>query len=208
MDSNEWPSRDAKIGVVEGVPGGQGGAAVFEEGEAYEVGSGDCEGGLFIGGDADDAAAAVEAGGDVQVVVDVEGDALGAAEALVEDGGGAVGVDGVDGLVGAGGGAGDEECSGGIEGEVVGGDGGLEGGVDEDFAAAAGGGGGGDLEDGAGTVSDEEVAVAVEGDAGGDAHALGVGGDGAGGGDAVDGAFGAGAGVEVAVGCRRRGRWG
>ena len=58
----------------------------------------------------------------------------------------------------------------------------------------------GDLEDGSGAVADEEVAVAVEGDAGGDAHAFGVGGDGASGGDAIDGAFGAGAGVEVAVG--------
>ena len=57
-----------------------------------------------------------------------------------------------------------------------------------------------DLEDGAGAVADEEVAVAVEGDAGGDAHALGVGGDGAGGGDAVDGALGARAGVEGAAG--------
>ena len=61
-------------------------------------------------------------------------------------------------------------------------------------------GGAVDLEDGAGAVADEEVAVAVEGDAGGDAHAFGVGGDGSLGGDAVDGAFGAGAGVEVALG--------
>src|SRR5207302_4630565 len=48
--------------------------------------------------------------------------------------------------------------------------------------------------------ADKQVPVAVEGDAGGDAHALGVGGDGALGRDAVDGAFGAGAGVEVAIG--------
>ena len=42
--------------------------------------------------------------------------------------------------------------------------------------------------------------MTVEGDAGGDAHAFGVSGDRALGGDAVDGAFGAGTGVEVAVG--------
>ena len=69
-------------------------------------------GGLAVGGDADDAALAAEAGGDVEVVVDVEGQALGAAEAAVEDGGVAVAVDGVDDLVGGGGGAGDEEGAG------------------------------------------------------------------------------------------------
>jgi hypothetical protein len=85
-----------------------------------------------------------------------------------------------------------------VEGEMIGGDAGFERGVDEDFAAGTVGCAT-DFEDGAGAVADEEVAVAVEGDAGGDAHAFGVGGDGALGRDAVDGAFGAGAGVEVAV---------
>src|ERR1700722_10994873 len=83
---------------------------------------------------------------------------------------------------------------------MVGGDTRFECGVDEDFAAGSLGVGAAYLEDGAGTVADEEIAVAVEGDAGGDAHAFGVGGDGALGRDAVDGAFGAGAGVEVAFG--------
>jgi hypothetical protein len=155
--------------------------------------------------DADDAALAVERCGDVEVAGDVEGHALGAAESLVEDGGLAVAVDGVDGLVAGGGGAGDEERALVVEGEVVGGDAGLERGVDEDLAVAqdparAGRALGPDLEDGAGAVADEEVAVAIEGDAGGDAHAFGVGGDGALGRDAVDGALGARAGVEVAVG--------
>ncbi len=121
--------------MVEGVAGGEGGVAVFEEGEADEVAAGDGEGGLVVAVDADDAALAVEAGGDVEVVVDVEGHALGAAEALIEDGGVAVAVDGVDDLVGGGGGAGDEERAGVVEGEVVGGDAGLERGVDEDLAA-------------------------------------------------------------------------
>ena len=88
--------------------------------------------------EADDAAVAAEAGGDVEVAVDVEGHALGAAEAAVEDGGGAVGVDGVDGLVGAGGGGGDEQDAVGAEAEVVEGDGGLEGGEDEDFGGCCG----------------------------------------------------------------------
>jgi hypothetical protein len=186
--------------VVESVSGGEGGVAVLEEGKTYKVAAGDDEGGLVVAVDADDAALSVEAGGDVEVVVGVNCHALGAAEALVEDGGVAVAVDGVDGLVGGGGGAGDEECSGVVEGEMVGGDAGFERGVDEDLAAGAVGVGAADLEDGAGAVADEEVAVAIEGDAGGDAHAFGVSGHGALGGDAIDGAFGAGAGVEVAVG--------
>jgi len=46
----------------------------------------------------------------------------------------AVGVDGPDGVVGGKGGAGDVDGSFSVGGEVVGGDGGLEGGVDEDAA--------------------------------------------------------------------------
>jgi hypothetical protein len=81
-----------------------------------------------------------------------------------------------------------------IEGQVVGGDGGFERGEDEDLAAGV------DLEDGSGAISDVEIAVAVEGDAGCDSHALGVGGDSALGRDAVDRPFGARACVEVAIG--------
>ena len=93
----------------------------------------------------------------------------------------------------------DEEHAVVAEGEMVGGDGGLERGEDEDLAGVVRAVGA-DLEDGAGAVADEEIAVAVEGDAGGDAHAFGEGGDVvAFGRDAVDGAFGARAGVEIAV---------
>ncbi len=69
----------------------------------------------------------LEGGGDVEVAVDVEGHALGAALAAEVDGPGAVGGDGVDGLVGAGGGSGDHEDTVGAEAEVVEGDGGFEG---------------------------------------------------------------------------------
>src|SRR3954464_9806198 len=55
-----------------------------------------------------------------------------------------------------------------------------------------------DLEDRTGAVADVQIAVAIERDAGGDSHAFGVRGDSAIGGDAVDGSFGARAGVEVA----------
>jgi hypothetical protein len=109
---SEFAAFDVESHVVESVAGGEGGVAVFEEGEADEVVAGDGEGGFVARSDADDAALAVEAGGDVEIVVDVEGHALGAAEALIEDGGVAVAVDGVDGLVRRGGGARDEECAG------------------------------------------------------------------------------------------------
>src|ERR1700744_5829632 len=83
---------------------------------------------------------------------------------------------------------------------MIGGDAGLEGGVDEGFATGAVGVGAADFEDGAGTVADEEIAIAIEGDTCGDAHALRVGGDGALGGDPIDSAFGAGADVEITIG--------
>src|ERR1700754_3095102 len=75
--------------------------------------------------------------------------------------------------------------------------------IDEDFAAGVISVCAGNFEDGAGAVTDEEVAVAIESDTCRDAHALGVGGDGTLRGDAVDGAFGARADVEVTVGTKR-----
>ena len=65
--------------MVKGVPCGQGGVAVFEKGQAYEVIAGDCQSGFMTRRDADDAALTTKAGGDVEVVVDVESHALGAA---------------------------------------------------------------------------------------------------------------------------------
>ena|ERR1700723_688930 len=91
---------DVEGDVVEGVAGREGSVAVFEKGEADEVAAGDDEGRFVTRGDADDAALATETGGDVKIVADIEGHALGAAEALIEDCGVAVAVDGVDGLVG------------------------------------------------------------------------------------------------------------
>src|SRR5580704_12988336 len=96
---DEFAAFDAEGDMVEGVAGSEGGVAVFEEGEADEVVAGDYKGGFVARGDADDAALASEAGGDVEIVVDIEGHALGAAQALVKDGGVAVAVDGVDRLV-------------------------------------------------------------------------------------------------------------
>src|SRR5713226_10372758 len=83
---------DIEGDVVEGVVGGEGGVPIFEEGEADEIIAGDSERRFVARIDADDAALAAEAGGDVEVVVDVEGDALGAAQSLVINGGVAVAV--------------------------------------------------------------------------------------------------------------------
>src|SRR6266851_7516987 len=90
---------NAQVYVEEGVAGGQGGAAVFEKGEANKVVAGDGDGGFTMGRDADDAALAVKTGCYVEIIVHVEGHALGAAKALIEHGGVAVAVDSVDGLV-------------------------------------------------------------------------------------------------------------
>ena len=65
--------------MVERVVRGQCGVSVFEKSEADEVISGYGECRFVAGSDADDAALATQAGGNVEIVVDVEGDALGAA---------------------------------------------------------------------------------------------------------------------------------
>src|SRR4051812_47639305 len=112
--------------MIEGVPGGEHGAAVLNEGQPDEVVSGDDEACFALRRDANDAALTAKAGGDVEIVFEIEGHALGAAESLEEDGGVAVAVDGVNSLIGRGGGPGDEERPLLVEGEVIGGDGGLE----------------------------------------------------------------------------------
>ena len=75
----EAPAFNVQGDVVEGVTGGERGVAVLKEGEAYEVAAGDDERGLMMTVDTNDAALAVEAGGDVKIVVHIEGHALSAA---------------------------------------------------------------------------------------------------------------------------------
>ena len=91
-------------------------------------------------------------------------------------------------------GAGNEERAAGADGQVIGRDAGLEGGVDEDLALGI------DFEDGAAAVADKEVALGVEGRAGSHAHALGVNGELAGGVDAIDIALGARGDKEISLG--------
>src|SRR5580658_10921409 len=159
---------NAQVDVVNGIAGGEDGGAKRRKGYADEVGAGEGERGFAGGGDADQAAAAVEAGCDVDVAVFGEREALGTAEAAIPDGCFAVGVDGPDGVVGVEGGGGDEKNAFGIDGEVIGGDGRLKRGVDEDLALRI------DFEYGAAAVADEEVALGIKGCAGGHAHAFGI----------------------------------
>src|SRR6185437_531306 len=94
---DQRPAGDAEVEVIEGAASRKRGAAVVEEAEADEVVAGDEElGGGAVRRDADDAAAALQRGRDVDVAVGIEREALRAAEALVEDAGVAVRCDRVD----------------------------------------------------------------------------------------------------------------
>ena len=80
--------------------GGEDGGAQRAEGYADEVVAGDNQRGFARWCDADKAAAAVETGGDVDVSIFGEGEALGTAEASIPGADFAMGVDGPDGVVG------------------------------------------------------------------------------------------------------------
>src|SRR5574340_651905 len=123
--------------VVDGAAGGQYGGAAGGEGQAHQALSGDVEGGLVVRGDFDDAALAGERGGYVEVTLDVESQPLGAAQTAVVHAHAAVGVDLVHAVEAGSGGSGDEQAAVGAEGEVIGRDAGLQGGIDEDLAVAA-----------------------------------------------------------------------
>ena len=99
----------------------------------------------------------METGGQIDVALVVERQSLRTAQAAIPGAGVAVGLDGPDGVVGAERGAGDEERAGCADGQMIGSDAGLEGGVDEDLALGI------DFEDGAAAVADKEVALGVEG---------------------------------------------
>ena len=146
-----------QVHIINGFVGGEDGGAQGGEGYADQIGTGEDEGGFALGGDADQATATVEAGGEVDVAIFGEGEALGRPRPRIPGAGFAMGVDGPDGVVGGEGRGGNEEGSFGVDGEVIGGDAGLECGVDEDLALGI------DFEDGAAAVADEEVALGVKG---------------------------------------------
>src|SRR5215469_11780551 len=132
---NQGAAFDIERDMVECIPRRQGCATVFKEGEADEVVAGERKRSLARRRNPDDAALASQASSYVQVVVDIKGAALRAAQSLVEDGGVAVAIDGMDSLIGRCGRPGDKERAGRIEGKMIGGDRRFERGEDEDLAA-------------------------------------------------------------------------
>ena len=184
--------------MMDGAGGGENYGASRSEGQADQALAGDFEIGLAVGCDLHDAARAGERSGDVEIAIDVEGQSLRASQAFVERAHRAVGIDFVDASRC---GSGDEQIALRAEGQVIGGDAELERGKDEDLLVA------GDLEDGAVAVADVETLLAIEGDAGGDAHAFGVGGHGSVGSDAIDRAVVSAKRRTSVPGGRRRWRW-
>jgi hypothetical protein len=89
-----------QVNIINGLVGGEDGGAERGEGKPDEIGAGDGEGCFSFGGDADETALTVEAGGDIEISVGGEGETLRAAEAAIPDAGSAMGVDGPDGVVG------------------------------------------------------------------------------------------------------------
>src|SRR5205814_1105014 len=126
-------------------------------------------------------------GGDIEITVGVKGQALRTSETLIEGAHGSVGIDFEDTIIRAG----YEKISLRTEGEVVGRKADLEGGEDKDLLIAS------DLEDGAIAISNVETLLAVEGDAGGHAHAFGVGGSGAVGSHAINSTVEAGGNIHL-----------
>src|SRR5436309_3340192 len=122
QSSDEPAALDIEGHVVQRVVCGEGGVPVFEECEADEIIAGDGECSFVARSDANNTALSAQAGGDVEIVVDIESDALRAAESLVKNSRVAVAVDGVDGLIGGGGGAGDEEGADVVKRQMVGSD--------------------------------------------------------------------------------------
>ena len=104
--------------------------------------------------------------GDVEIAVAVKGQSLRPAQAAVEKADFALMIDAHDAVVARGGGAGDVEFARRAERQMIGGDGRLERGEDKNLAVRA------DLENRAAAIADEEVALGIEGEAGGDAHAF------------------------------------
>src|ERR1700734_1197995 len=94
-------SFDAQVHIINGFVGGEDGGTEWRKGHADEVVAAEDEAGLAIGRDADEPAAAVEAGSDVDVSIGGECEALRATEAAIPGTCCAVSVDGPDGVVGA-----------------------------------------------------------------------------------------------------------
>src|SRR6185437_8633289 len=162
--------------------------------DADEVDAGNDDGGISVCRDAGKSATALEARGYIDIALCGQGESLGASEAAVPDACFAMRVNGPDGIVRRERGACNEQRALGIHGEVIGGDTGFEGGVDEDFALRI------NFKNCAATIADEEIALCIEDSARGNAHAFGIESGLAGAIDAVDISLGARGDKEIAFG--------
>ena len=196
---SELAAFDVQCDVVESVAGSESRAAVFKKGETDKVRAGDGERGFTSRRNPHNASLAMERGGDIKIIVDIERHALCTPETVIEDGGSSIRCDGVNGLIRTGGGAGDEERSSAVESKMIGRHAWLQCGKDEEITGIGQAGCGGDLEDGARSVPDIKISGLVEGDAGSDSKTFGKEGGVAGRADAVDGPVRARTGVEEAL---------
>src|SRR5208282_2999796 len=137
-------------------------------------------GGLTGRSDLDDATFARERCGHVEIAFDIESNALGPSQPAEKSRHAALRRDLVNAIKTGRGRSGHEQISLRAESQVVRGNAWLESCEYEDLAVGA------DLENSSATVSDIKILRAVEGNAGRDAHALGIRGHGAVGSNAVD----------------------
>src|ERR1017187_5248183 len=119
---------------------------------------------LAVGCNPHDSATAVEGGGDIEVVVNIDRQSLRTPQAAVEDTHGAVRIDLLYGIETRSRGAGDVEISVVAEGEMIGGHARLQHGEHEDLAVTV------DLEDGPAAIADIQVSGWVEGNSRRHAH--------------------------------------
>src|SRR6266568_376105 len=127
--------------------GGEDDGASRGKGEAHETLASDLEIGQAVGRNLHDAACTGERGGDIEVAVHIEGQALRSSQTLVERAHRSIGIDLVNAVVGTG----HEKVSMRTERQVIGGNAGLERGKDKDLLVAR------DLEDGTVPVTDVET---------------------------------------------------
>src|SRR5882762_4023116 len=154
---------------MDGAVGGEDGRLAGSERKSHQALAGDCEGGLALGSDLYNAAFPGERGGDINIPLNVECQALRTAQTAVEHRHGSVGVDLVDAVEARSAGAGDEHIATRAEGDVVGGDAWLQRRKNKNLPVAS------NLENGSAAVADVEILRCIEGYPGCYPHAFGVG---------------------------------
>src|SRR5208282_2513201 len=147
---------------MDGVVSGEDGGFFRSEGQSDQSLAGNFEVGFALRCDLDNAAFSGERGGYVNIAIDIKRQALGTAQTAVENGNCAMRVDFVDAIEAGRARAGDEHIALGSEGDVIGGNAGLECGEYENLPVAR------DLENGSAAVADVKILLTIEGNAGGD----------------------------------------